>query len=83
MLEAMAHEVPVLTSNRPALAEIAADAAVLVDPLDTDAIAEQLKQLMQNPELREQLRNKGIMQARQFPWARTLHETYTIYKELR
>ena len=82
VLEAMAHGVPVLTSNRPALAEIAADAAVLVDPFDTGAIAKHLKQLMQNPEWREQLREKGITQARQFTWARTVRETYAVYKEL-
>jgi glycosyltransferase involved in cell wall biosynthesis len=82
VLEAMAHGIPVLTSNRPALAEIAAGAAILVDPLDTDAIAENLKQLMQSSQLREQLRNKGITQARQFTWARTVRETYAIYKEL-
>jgi glycosyltransferase involved in cell wall biosynthesis len=82
VLEAMAHGVPVLTSNRPALAEIAANAAILVDPLDTKAIAEQLKQLMQNPELREQLGEKGTAQAHQFTWARTVHDTYAIYKEL-
>ena len=82
VLEAMAHGLPVLTSNRTALAEIAADAAVLVDPLETDAIAEQIKQLMQNSELRERLREKGVSQARQFTWTRTVHKTYAIYREL-
>jgi len=82
VLEAMMHGIPVLTSNRPALAELAADAAILVDPLDAEAMAEQLKQLMQNSRLREQLREKGIAQARQFTWARTVRETYAIYKEL-
>ena len=82
VLEAMAHGVPVLASNRPALAEIAADAVILVDPLDTDALAESLRELMQSSDLRDQLRNKGIMRARQFTWSRTVHETYAIYKEL-
>ena len=82
VLEAMAHGVPVLTSNRPALAEIAGDAAILVDPLEIDAIAGQLTNLMQNSQLREQLQKKGMIQARQFTWARTVHETYAIYKEL-
>jgi glycosyltransferase involved in cell wall biosynthesis len=82
VLEAMAHGIPVLTSNRSALTEIAADAAMLVDPLDTDALAEQLKRLMQSFELREQLREKGIARARQFTWARTVRETYAVYREL-
>ena len=33
MLEAMAHGVPVVTSNRSALVEVAGDAALLVDPV--------------------------------------------------
>jgi len=82
VLEAMAHGVSVLTSNRPALAEIAADAAILVDPFDTDVLAENLRELMQNPDLRDQLRNKGMTRARQYPWARTVRETYAVYKEL-
>lgn len=82
VLEAMAHGVPVLTSHRPALAEIAADAAILVDPFDTDALAENLRELMQNPDLREQLRNKGMTRVRQYHWARTVRETYAVYKEL-
>jgi glycosyltransferase involved in cell wall biosynthesis len=82
VLEAMSHGVPVLTSNRPALSEIAGDAAVLVDPLETDAIAGQLKTLMQNSELRQQLRKKGREQARQFTWSRAVRETYAVYREL-
>jgi glycosyltransferase involved in cell wall biosynthesis len=82
VLEAMAHGVPVLTSNRPALAEIAADAAILADPLQTDAMAAQLRNLMQDSGLREELRVKGIAQARQFSWARTVRETYAVYQEL-
>lgn len=39
VLEAMAHGVPVITSNRSALPEVAGDAALLVDPADSDAIS--------------------------------------------
>ena len=38
VLEAMAAGVPVLTSNRSALPEVAGDAALLVDPEDTEAL---------------------------------------------
>ena len=37
LLEAMAAGIPILTSNRSALPEVAGDAALLVDPLDTDS----------------------------------------------
>ena len=42
VLEAMAAGVPVITSNRSALPEVAGDAALLVDPDDTEAIGEAL-----------------------------------------
>ena len=82
VLEAMAHGVPVLTANRPALAEVAADAAMLIDPADSDAMADGLRQMMQDSQLREQLQRKGTERASQFSWARTVRETYAIYEEL-
>ena len=45
VLEAMAAGVPVLTSNRSALPEVAGDAAVLVDPLNTEAMGSALRDL--------------------------------------
>ncbi len=82
VLEAMAHGVPVLTSDRPALSEIAGHAAILTNPFEVDSIAGQLRKLMQDSALRKELQEKGMMQARQFTWARTMRETYAIYQEL-
>src|SRR5258706_242720 len=42
VLDAMAHGVPVITSTRSALPEVAGDAALLVDPHDTEAIGDAL-----------------------------------------
>ena len=45
VLEAMAAGVPVVTSNRSALPEVAGDAALLVDPEDTEALGEALRRI--------------------------------------
>jgi len=53
LLEAMAAGTPVVTSNRSALPEVAGDAALLVDPEDTAALAAALRQLTGDRELRQ------------------------------
>ena len=51
VLEAMASGLPVVTSDRSALPEVAGSAALQVDPFDEDAIAGALNRLIDNPEL--------------------------------
>jgi glycosyltransferase involved in cell wall biosynthesis len=82
VLEAMAFGVPVLTSNRSALSEVAGSAALLVDPLCTDKIAEGLRQLMQRQDLRADLSKRGRLRAAEFPWTRAVQQTYEVYREL-
>ena len=82
VIEAMARGVPVLTSNRSALPEAAGGAALLVDPLDTGAIAEGLRQLAADPALRASLRAKGLVRAASMTWERAVERTWAVYREL-
>jgi glycosyltransferase involved in cell wall biosynthesis len=66
VLEAMTLGTPVMTSNTASLPEIAGDAAVLVDPLDIDAITNAIKQLGSDSDLRQELQRRGEQQARRF-----------------
>src|SRR5581483_3701226 len=59
ILEAMACGTPVITSNRSSMAEVAGDAAVLVDPEDVESIAAAISQLMEHPSEREEWRRRG------------------------
>jgi glycosyltransferase involved in cell wall biosynthesis len=68
ILEAMAAGAPVLTANSSALPEVAGDAALLVDPHDTDAIAGGLQRLIGDPALRAQLRAAGAARVKKFTW---------------
>ena len=70
-LEAMATGTPVLASEIPPLREVAGDAALLVDPLDTDAIMDGLRRLVLETELRKVLVERGHARAAQFSWARS------------
>ncbi len=82
VVEAMAAGIPVITSNRSALLEVAGTAALLVDPERTDAIAGALTQLIEKPELRQELAQRGRDRARSFTWERAVHETWSVYQEL-
>ncbi len=72
VLDAMQHGVPVLTSNRGSLAEVAKDASMVVDPESVSAIAEGLHQLINDEHLREKLREKGREKAKDYSWKRTV-----------
>jgi len=83
VLEAMAHGLPVITSNRSALPEVAGDAAVLVDPHDTAAIGQALMRLASDEGLRQDLSQRGLDRACQFTWESAVDRTWAVYHELR
>lgn len=82
VLEAMAHGIPVLTSNISALAEIAGSAALLVNPQSTDEIAAGLTELMGRGSIRQDLAERGINHSAHFTWAATMDKTWDVYREL-
>lgn len=68
LLEAMQSQVPVLTSTVSSLPEVAGEAALLVDPESTAAIAQGMIRLYQERELREKLIAAGEQQVQTFTW---------------
>ena len=76
VLEAMASGTPVVTSRGGATEEVAGDAAVLVDPLDVDAIAAGITEALARG---EELRAKGLERAADFSWDRVARETLAVY----
>jgi glycosyltransferase involved in cell wall biosynthesis len=71
LIEAMKAEVPVLTSNKTSLPEVAGDAALIVDPFSIDDIREGMDSLDGNADLRETLIAKGRIRANNFSWDKT------------
>ena len=82
VLEAMACGVPVICGNRSSLPEVAGDAALLVDPTDTDAISAAIRRVLEDGPLRRTLSEKSLAQAANFSWRRTAAETLAVYREM-
>jgi len=79
VLEAMALGIPVVASTAGALPEVTGDAALLVPPDDTRALAEALRTVLNSPPLARDLGRRGLARARLFSWldaARTLRGAY-------
>lgn len=82
VLEAFAAGLPVVTSNTTALPETAGDAALLVDPMDVDRIAEAMERLATDTTLAATLRRAGRERARTFTWDRTTDRTVDVYRHV-
>lgn len=80
VLEAMQCGTPVIAGNRTSLPEVAGDAALLVDPFDETVIADALRNLIGNPDRRDDLRVKGLERAKQFSWQQTARLTLQAYE---
>jgi glycosyltransferase involved in cell wall biosynthesis len=78
-VEAMACGCPVICSPNGSLGEVVGDAAAIVDPQDVHSIANQLRTLAGDANLRESFRHAGLIRAKQFDWNRTAAETLSIY----
>ena len=82
VLEAMSCGTPVMCSNTSSLPEVAGDAAILVDPLNTEVLAKTMRHVATQAELRHVMREKGLTQAIRFSWERTAQETLAAYNRL-
>lgn len=82
VLDAMSRGVPVITSNRSAMPEVAGDAALLVDPLDVGDIAGALHRLASETDLRRRMIAAGLQRARRFSWTDSVERTWRVYQEL-
>ncbi len=82
VLEAMACGAAVVTSRSSSLIEVAGDAALLVNPLSVDEIADSLRRLHQDPDLRAELREHGIARASNFTWEAAARSTLDLYEKV-
>jgi glycosyltransferase involved in cell wall biosynthesis len=80
VLEAMRRGLPVVCSNASSLPEVAGEAALYFDPMDTDAMTRALEQVLSDAELRERLATAGKAQAETFSWEATARATLQSYE---
>lgn len=81
-LEGMACGAPVITSTTSSMPEVSGGAALLIDPYKPAELAEAMKRLLRDTELREQLVQKGLERARQFSWEQTALQTLDVYRSI-
>jgi glycosyltransferase involved in cell wall biosynthesis len=79
-LEAMACGTPVVASNSSSLPEVVGDAGLVVAPDDVEGLAAALLRLLGDQALREELRERGLAQARRFSWTETAERTLAVYR---
>ena len=79
-LEAMSLGCPVITSNLASLPEVCGDAAIYVDPYNSDDIRQAIEKLIDNPQMQLQLKEAGKKRVELFSmenYAKKLYEAYT------
>jgi glycosyltransferase involved in cell wall biosynthesis len=80
VLEAMVRGVPVASSDRSSMPEVAGDAALLFDPTDETAIRAAIERLIGDPAEADRLRAAGRERAARFTWERTAELTVACYR---
>ena len=81
-VEAMACGVPLVSTNGGALAEVVADAALVVSPGDGNALAQQIKRLFDDASLRDEYASRGLERVEQhFCWERCAERMEAYYRE--
>jgi len=78
VLEAMACGTPVVCSNRSSLPEVAGDAALLVDPEDVVELSAAMDRVLEDPELRATMIDRGLAQATRFTWKRSARQLLDV-----
>ncbi|MGB9879548.1 MAG: glycosyltransferase family 4 protein [Anaerolineae bacterium] len=82
ILEAMACGTPVVCSNTSSMPELGGDAARYFDPQDTFDMVAAIGAVLEDADLRAEMRKKGLAQAARFSWQRAAEETLTVYERL-
>ena len=82
VLEAMACGVPMVCSNISSLPEITGGVTQMVDPYDTEGIKNAILKILDDDRLRDEMKRKGLEQAKKFHWKKTAEETLKVFEEV-
>ena len=81
ILEAMKCGAPVIAGNRTSLPELVADAGLLFDPFDTNALVEALNRILDDADYCRALKAKGLKRSSEFSWQATAQLTLKAYEK--
>jgi glycosyltransferase involved in cell wall biosynthesis len=82
LAEAMACGTPVITVNRAALGEVAHGYGMTIEQPTVPALAEAMRQVLDDPELRSELSRKGLERARELRWPEAARRTLNVLREV-
>ncbi len=82
ILEAMQCEVPVITSSHSSMAEIAGDAALYANPESPEELAEQMKRIFKDEQLRNKLIIAGKERVKLYSWDKTIALTSQLIQQV-
>jgi glycosyltransferase involved in cell wall biosynthesis len=80
VLEALQSGCPVIASRVSALPEVVGEAGLLIDPGNTEDLAGAMLRMVEAPELRQSLREAGLVRARQFSWEESARKTLEVFE---
>lgn len=81
-LEAMAHGLPVVSSNKTCLPEILGQAALYFNPADETDMKDKIEQALADEKLRAELINRGYEQVKKYSWKDCAEKTLAVYKKV-
>lgn len=82
VLESMACGTPVVASGASSLPELGGSAARYLDPYDVEGMAEIIRDVWLDADLRVHMREQGLVQAARFSWERAAEETLRVYQRI-
>ncbi|MFX0140550.1 MAG: glycosyltransferase family 4 protein [Candidatus Hodarchaeota archaeon] len=82
LLDAMSCGTAIITSNISATNEIAADAAVKVDPYDVEAICKAMHKIVKDKVFKNDLIQKANLRKQHFSWLKTAEQTLALYEQV-
>ena len=80
ILEAFSAEIPVITSNRSSMPEVAGNAAILVDPMNLEMIADAMYEVVSDKNLKQELIKSGLEQLKKFNWDQSAQDYWKIFQ---
>ena len=79
ILEAFQNNCPVILANASCFPEVGGNAALYFEPKNIKEFQHQLTKLICEPELRNELIEKGKKRLCEFSWIKAAHQTYKVY----
>jgi glycosyltransferase involved in cell wall biosynthesis len=80
LIEAMACGTPVVCSDSPLFREVGEQALRYADPQQPEAIAREVRSILGQPELAAELRELGLIRAKNFTWQKMAEKTVAVYR---